>query len=40
MKSKVVGYIISAAFVVLVVYVAFRITAVRNLILGTPASSS
>lgn len=38
MKSKLVGYLISAVFVVAVVYVAFRVTAIRNLILGTPAA--
>lgn len=40
MKSKIVGYLISAAFVVLVVVVAFRITAIRNLIVGAPAASA
>lgn len=40
MKSKVVGYLISAAFVIVVVYVAFRITAIRNLIVGSSAPAA
>ncbi len=35
MKKGIVGYLISAAFVIAVVYVAFKITAVRNFILGS-----
>ncbi len=40
MKSKVIGYALSAVFILAVVYVAFKITAIRNLILGTPAASA
>lgn len=40
MKGKFVGYLISALFVVVVVYVAFRITTVRNFILGTTTATS
>jgi hypothetical protein len=35
MKSKLVGYLISAAFVVVVVIIAFKIPAIKKLIVGS-----
>jgi hypothetical protein len=35
MKSKAIGWLLSAAFILVVVAVAFRVSFIRNLVLGT-----